>query len=204
VLNDPVAIDENFLFIRDTHTPNCVQVIPGAPAWACSCGARWSKYGRLILKGHNIVTTAGDVWYAQQAAVGIAATVPSVTDTFTHAVLGTGAGSAPAKNSTYGFFSTPITGAGIKIATSGWPRVDGPDADNTGAGAAVLSWKFEWTAGDFNDTAIADVMITNGAPSGTDPVLMHADDGDWTPSGTFDKTASDTLKFYVNHTLLGG
>jgi len=98
-----------------------------------------------------------------------------------------------------------IIASSQQAVASGYPRVDDPDPDNTGAGSDVTSWQFNWSAASFNATNISDGWITVTGAAASEPILNHFDEG---TSGAgfaavFDKTSSDTLKMIVNHTLLG-
>jgi hypothetical protein len=143
-----------------------------------------------VYQTHNIVTDAGDIYYAQSAAG------EAVTNAFDTLWLGDG-GSAPAK----GNDSDDITliASSAKLVKATYPLTDDGDADNTGAAADVLTWTFEYAAGDFNHAAITDGMIGVGAHGAAEPALTHFEFS----GGAFEKTASDTLKVIVNHTFNG-
>lgn len=147
----------------------------------------------------NIVTDAGDLFYAQR---GVATAVPTnftdgsgVFDGIME--LYNGASSAPGKANNRSNLTGLATGSG-KAMDSTYPKVNDGDSDNTGAGVDVVTYRVSYTTGEANATGIADVVITNPSPGASEPLLMHAEFG-----AAFDKTSSDTLKVFVNHTMNG-
>ena len=94
-----------------------------------------------------------------------------------------------------------------KVLTANYPRTTDPDADNTGGAVDQVTWAYSWTIGDFNTTGVTDLKggcITDRANNSaygtaTNKLLTHFD---FAASG-FEKTASDTLKVFVNHTFEG-
>lgn len=141
-----------------------------------------------VYKTHNIITDAGDTYYAQQAAN------ETPTNAFDSLWLGS-TGSVPGKASD----SDDITliASSAKAVKATYPKTADADADNTGDGVDVVTWTFEYAAGDFNHAAITDGMIGVGAHAAGEPALTHFE------FVSFAKTASDTLKVIVNHTFTG-
>lgn len=153
--------------------------------------------GKELMAAHNIVTDAGDVYYAQKAGS------ESPTNTFNTLYLSTVDWSpAPAKDTDTDDLASVISG-GSKAVDSTYPKTNDGDADNTGAATDTLSWRFSYGKADFNDPsvdagAIAATGLTSwGAGSGVHPVLTAFD------LTAFAKTANDTLKVFVNHNFLG-
>lgn len=147
---------------------------------------------KRAFKTHNIITNAGDVYYAQLGAG------ESPTNAFDTLWLGTSAGSAaPGKASDsddLGFIASSA-----KLVKATYPLTNDGDSDNTGAGLNIVTWTFEYSAGDFNNADIGDGQIGVGAHGAAEPVLTHFE----FTGGAFEKTASDTLKVIVNHEFLG-
>lgn len=141
---------------------------------------------------HNIVTNAGDTYYAQKA-VGA---VP--TNAFDALHLGTTVTPAPTKASDADNI-TAVLGSG-KVKSAGYPRTADPAADNTGSGVDVVTWKFEYGTAEANATGITEgiIAIGAGALSVDEPVLTHFAFG-----AAFNKTTNETLVVYVNHTANG-
>ena len=135
--------------------------------------------------GANTVTNDGDIYYAERGAVD------TITTDFSNSTAGLRLGSssaAVAKTDTD--VTTFITGANTAI-TATYPQVTDPDADNTGDGADIVSWKFDFGASAFSAEVKEGAIVDNdGSPS---KALTH-----WTITA-FTKTTSDTLKVFVNH-----
>jgi len=149
------------------------------------------KTGRIkIISGRNIVTDAGDVWYAESAC----GQVP--TNTFANLYLATAGPATPAKNDNYSGFT--VVAGSSKAKTAGYPQSPDADADNTGDGTDVVSWKFEYTTGDGPFTAITHSFIAKTGASGTDPLLNSYKWG-----ATWNKDTSTSAKIFANHTMNG-
>ncbi|HEU4895116.1 MAG TPA: hypothetical protein VFT85_04705, partial [Acidimicrobiia bacterium] len=145
----------------------------------------------------NIVTDAGDLYYAQR---GSAETPTNFTSgaTFDGIMeLYNGASSAPAKSNNRSNLTGLVTGS-AKAMDSTYPKTNDGDADNTGAGTDIVTYRVSYTTGEANASSIADVIITNPTPGASEPLLMHAEFG-----SPFTKTSSDTLKVFVNHQMNG-
>ncbi len=143
----------------------------------------------------NIVTDAGDLHYAERGA-------SEAPTNFTTGASEYGtAGNAVTKGvDRSNAITTKTTGSLIEIDAT-YPTTADPDGDNTGSGADIVSWRFSYGTGDGNDTTIDRLTITNwagGTPGASEPLLMYALFG-----SSFTKTASDTLKIFVNHTFTG-
>jgi hypothetical protein len=143
----------------------------------------------------NIVTDAGDLYYAESGA-------NEAQTNFTTAASEYGtAGNAVTKSVDRSNAITTKTSGSIIEIDATYPTTADPDGDNTGSGADIVSWRFSYGTGDGNDTTIDRLTITNwnaGTPGASEPLLMYALFG-----ASFSKTASDTLKIFVNHTFTG-
>jgi hypothetical protein len=147
------------------------------------------------LHAKNIVTNDGDLFYAQQS---VGETPTSDFDGASGRMeLRTGS-ATPAKGDTYTSVTTPVT-ASRKIIDATYPMTNDSDGDNTGSGTDIVTWLTSWTTGDFSENAIIGGCIHVGAasPVGGTKVLSHFS------ITSFNKTASDTLKIFVNHTFNG-
>lgn len=151
---------------------------------------------RRLVAAANIITDAGDVYYAQKAAG------EATTNAFARLYLSAATFAGPGKTDDTDDLASFIAGA-EKAATATYPKTADADADNTGAGTDVLTWLFSYAKADFNHAAISAGAIAAagltswGAGAGTDPLLSAFN---LTP---FAKTSNDTLKFFVNHTFNG-
>lgn len=155
-------------------------------------GRDWIKH---FFFGKNIVTDAGDTFYAQQAAN------ETPTNDFTSAnnrIELRATADTPAKADTYGDVASPVT-ATRKAKTSGYPKSNDTDTDNTGKAVDAVTWKYEWTTGDFTQTGIVGGAIHNaaGSPVAGSALLTHY------TIATFDKGGTDTLTKWINHTMNG-
>jgi len=138
----------------------------------------------------NIVTNAGDRYYAQRA------TGETPTNNFNTMYLGNGTQPTWTKTSNYGNLAGTIAGS-AKTVSSGYPRTNDTDPDNTGGGVDVVTWKFSWAKADFSATGINQAVISIAGASSASPILTGFN---MTP---FDKTSNDTLTIFVNHSFEG-
>jgi len=142
-----------------------------------------------VVKGKNIVTNDGDLYYAQR---GVEA---SVTDDFTAGGIRLGSdNTAPTKTDTD--VTSFITSAS-KAESSGYPKVNDTDANNTGSGTDIATWKFEFTAGDFTAAAVKEGAIVDNITTPT-AALCH-----FLFAASFAITSSMALTVFVNHEFLG-
>lgn len=146
---------------------------------------------KRIIHGLNIVTNDGDTYYAQSAV----AETPS--DDFDAAVGGLRLGSdntAPTKADTD--VTTFLTGSEHALDAT-YPLTDDPDADNTGSGVDIVTWRYSYTTSEGNVDGIIEGAIVDNRTTPT-AALTH-----FLFAASFNKTASDTLKVFVNHTFNG-
>ena len=150
---------------------------------------------------HNIVTNDGDIYYAKQGA----GETPAADQDFSQADSKFEMGSTAiteVKADTYTQFkagaANPIA-CSIKSYTACYPKTnDTGDADNTGDAVDAVSYAVNYLAGDWNDTTVEQgVIVDDAAPTCGDQILTHYS------FTSFAKTASDTLKVFVNHTMNG-
>ena len=144
---------------------------------------------------HNIVTNDGDLYYAQQAVEG----TPTSDFGGSSGRMELRTGSAtPAKAHVYSDVTTPVT-ASRKAIDAGFPKVNDGDSDNTGSGTDIVTWRTSWTTSDFNSNAIIGgcIHVGGASPASGTKLLTHFS------LTSFNKTSSDTLKIFVNHTFNG-
>ena len=143
----------------------------------------------------NIVTNDGDLYYAQKAV----AETPTSDFGGSSGRMELRTGSAtPAKAHVYSDVTTPVT-ASRKIKDSAYPKTNDDDSDNTGSGTDIVTWRTSWTTSDFNSNAIIGgcFHVGGASPASSSKLLTHFS------ITSFNKTASDTLKIFVNHTFNG-
>jgi hypothetical protein len=141
----------------------------------------------------GIVTTAGNVWFAQKSC----GQVP--TNDFDSLYLATACsegGGVPIVTSNYGSFT--VVAGSEKHVTATYPQSPDADADNTGDGATIASWKFEYVVADGPFAAITHSFIAKTGAGGTDPIL---DGYKW--GAAWAKDASTSAKVFANQAMLG-
>ncbi len=147
------------------------------------------ELGRLlIVPAANIVTDAGDVYFAQRSAG------ESPTNAFTtweQCSAGT-----PGKSANRSAF-TAISGS-QQAQDAGYPKSNDNDADNTGAGTKVRTSRVSYTAASFNHAAITHAIITNATPGASEPILTG-----FAWAASINKTSADTLKCFHNAAAAG-
>ena len=153
--------------------------------------------------GCNEVTNDGEIAYAQEAA----SEAPAANeDFFATAASRMQLANPASQNSilatdTWQQFDNPggaaISGSN-KVYDASYPTRNDGDGDNTGAGTDIVSFLTSYTTGDFNDggTTIKNfAILDNASPVNATKLLTH---GQIT---AFNKTATDTLKFFINHEM---
>jgi hypothetical protein len=143
-----------------------------------------------MIPGRNIVTDAGDTWYAQKACG------ETPTNDFANLFLATAGPATPGKTDNYGSFT--VVAGSSKAKSTGYPQTNDTDTDNTGAAVDTASWKFEYGTADGPFSAITHSFIAASGASGTDPILNSYK---WAAS--WDKDSSTSAKVFANHNMLG-
>ena len=142
--------------------------------------------------GKNIVTTTGDVYYAQKACG------ETPTNNYTDMYLC----SAHVGNNTMVKTDNRANFTDIastnKTKSANYPKTADNDTDNTGNGANIASWLFSYAAGDFNNASIAYAYVTKNAPGASESLLCGI-----TFNGTWAKDANTSAKVFVNHAANG-
>lgn len=145
----------------------------------------------LVIPGMNIVTNDGDLYYAQSSVA------ETPTDDFDGAAAGFRLGTsntAPAKGDTD---VTTEDAAGRKATDATYPQTDDPDGDNLNSGLDIVTWRVSYTIAEAIITGIQEGAIVDDRTTPT-AALTH-----FLFAASFNKTASDTLKVFVNHEMLG-
>ena len=164
---------------------------------------------KRTFKTHNIVTDAGDLYYAERGALLTVGSpispvptnftdVNGVPDMIMEIYDNTPANNAPAKANDRGdLLGTLATGSDQAIDAT-YPQVNDGDADNTGAGTDIITYRVSYIKADANQADNTDVILTNPTPGATEALIMHAEF-----AASFTKTSDDTLKVFVNHRFNG-
>lgn len=144
----------------------------------------------------NLITDAGDLYYATQAIYGVQPANSSSHSAGVAVVmkLGTGA-TAAAKNSTGGALGAYISGSN-QAFDSPYPQVS-----NLGAGLGVNAvYKTTWAAGSATNSAITEAVIAN---SNADATATGANTYSRVTFTAVNKGSNDTLAITWNHKFLG-
>lgn len=145
----------------------------------------------LYIPGLNIVTNDGDTYYAQSAAG------ESPDDDFDGANSGLRLGddnTAVTKTDTD--VTNFLSGSALDL-DAGYDKTDDDDANNTGSGADILTWRYSYLTSEGNVSDIIEGAIVDNRTTPT-AALSH-----FLFAATFSKTSNDTLVVYVNHTFNG-
>lgn len=150
----------------------------------------------FLLPFANLVTDAGDLYYAQKAITAIAPASASAPTAMTGMKLGTGS-TAVAKSGAGGALVTYKTGSNAAFDSTY------PQTANLGGGLGVNAvYRTTWAAGTATDAALTEVVIVND--SGTNATSTAANTASRALFGSaINKGASDSLVVTWNHKFLG-
>jgi hypothetical protein len=136
--------------------------------------------------GRNIVTSTGDIYYAQKACG------ETPTNNYTDMYLASAGPATPAKTDNRANF-TDIAGTN-KTKSANYPRTADPDTDNTGNGANIASWLFSYAAGDGNWSGISHAYLTKNGPAANESLLCSIKF-----ASNWAKDSNTSAKVFVNH-----
>lgn len=143
----------------------------------------------------NLITTAGDEYYAKKGIVGISPANPSAPTAASGMKLGTGS-TAAAKSSTGASLVTYISGSNNPFDST-FPSAAAVGGD----GGWNATYKTTWPAGDVTNSAIVEVALVNDA--GTDATSTAANTYSRAVISSVNKTSSDSLAVTWTHKVLG-
>lgn len=146
--------------------------------------------GLHLIPASNIITSAGDQYYAEKAAG------QAPTNAFTTHYLATAG--TPGKAAVFSSFTT--VGATAKTNAVGYPKTSDADVDNTQGGVNTVTHFANYAKADFTHT-VSD--ITHGLISIATAVAGSPLLSGYAFTVGFKKTADDTLKVFVNHAFTG-
>jgi len=157
--------------------------------------------------GSNLVTNDGDIYYAKKGAGESPSSNENFGLTKASCILqNPSSADTPAKADDYGEVTDPIVTSGAeKLVSSNYPKSNDQDADNSGKGVDVITYKFEWTTAQI-DTSSGNaitggcILDTDATPANGVKILTH---WNFASPASFHKTSTDTLTLYVNHTMNG-
>lgn len=143
----------------------------------------------------NLITDAGDLYYATRGAAGVAPAAPSDATKMTGMKLGTGT-TAAAKNGAGAALVTYLSGSNQAFDSS-FPQVS-----NLGAGLGVqIVYKVTYAAGTATNSAITEMVIVND--SSTNATSTAANGNARAVFSAQNKGASDSMICTWNHKFLG-
>lgn len=143
----------------------------------------------------NLVTTAGDEYYAKKAIVGVAPAAPGAPTAASGMKLGTGT-TAAAKSGAGAALVTYETGSN-NLFDATFPSTE----DLTGDTGWNAVYQTTWAAGDVVEAALTEVALVNDA--GTDLTSSAANTYSRAVFTAIDKTADDTLIIVWKHKFVG-
>lgn len=164
---------------------------------------------KRVYKTHNIVTDAGDLYYAERGALLTTGTpiapVPTnftdtngVPDMIMELYDNTTPNTAPGKANNRSDLNGVLATGSDQVIDATYPLVNDGDGDNTGAGTDIITYRVSYIKADANLADISDVILTNPSPGASEPVITHAEF-----TAAFTKTSDDTLKVFINHRMNG-
>jgi hypothetical protein len=143
----------------------------------------------------NLITTAGDEYYAKKGITGISPANPSAPTAASGMKLGTGT-TAVAKSGAGAALVTYETGSNNPFDST-FPSAAAVGGD----GGWNASYKTTWGAGDVTETALTEVVIVNDAA--TDATSTAANTYSRAVFTAINKGASDSLAITWTHKFLG-
>jgi hypothetical protein len=155
---------------------------------------------KILDVGPNIVTNAGDLYYAQRGAT------ETPTHTFNKGQMIVGRSmtviNASKKTATFGrFIGLASTYTGRQSFEVNYPRTSDPDTDNTGRTVDAVTYKRVYLTSQANYTIGAVGVCRHAATTNSSGQLLSAKT--LPTASKVVKTSSLTLTVYVNHVFLG-
>ena len=146
---------------------------------------------KRIIHGLNVVTDKGDKYYAQEACG------EAPDDDFDGASSGIRLGSDNTTPTKLDSDVTTFLAGSAHGLDATYPMTDDADADNTGKGVDIVSWRYSYLTSEGNVSGIIEGAIVDDdtTPTGALTHFLFA--------ASFNKTSSDTLKVFVNHEFAG-
>lgn len=144
---------------------------------------------------HNLITTAGDEYYAKKGIVAIAPAAPAAPTAASGRKLGTGV-TAAAKSGAGAALVTYISVSNNPFDAS-FPVANAVGGDT----GWTADYKTTWAAGDVTNSAITEAVIVNDAA--TDATSTAANTYSRVTFTAINKTASDSLAITWKHKFLG-
>jgi hypothetical protein len=173
------------LWLRDID----LLVRRGDLRWNVQASLSFPTGERRLMLGHNLITDDGELHYAELIAQ------ESPTNAFGAMELATATPTQAASDDRSDY---TVQSGSEKAFSSGFPKRNDTDTDNTGKGVDVFTYKAEYAAADGNWTGLDGGIITNASPGASEPILTGFDF-----ASSVDKDSSTALTVYVNHAPTG-
>jgi len=162
--------------------------------------AATGKVLKRVESGPNIVTNAGDKYYAERGA----AQTPVRTFNAGMLVVAKSFTVAATKVATFGRFVLGGTYSGRQLFDAGYPKTADSDTDNTGRTVDAVTYKRTYTTAQANYTiralGVCRLNATTAAAAGSRELLNYKT---LSAAQVITKTSSQTLVAYINHTFNG-
>ena len=155
-----------------------------------------SQRSKQLVPFANLITTAGDEYYAKKGIVGIAPASPAAPTAVNGMKLGTGT-TAAAKSGAGAALVTYITASNVAFDSS-FPAAAAVAGTDTGWNA---TYKTTWAAGVATNSAITEVVIVNDQASNA--TSSAANSIARAVISSVNKTSSDALAVTWSHKFLG-
>lgn len=157
----------------------------------------WNGSGKLVFfeQQDNLITTAGDEYYAKRSAAGVLPQANADVTKVTGMKLGT-SNTTPTKSGAAAALGTYKTGSNASFLT-GYPQLQ----DLAGDTGWNILYYAQWLPGVATDTALTEAVIVNDSASNATSTAANT-----ISRVTFspvNKTAADTLEISWAHTFLG-
>jgi hypothetical protein len=150
---------------------------------------------KLLVPFGNLITDAGDLYYAGKMIQGISPANASAPTAANGMKLGTGS-TTVAKSGAGGALVTYLAASNVAFDSTY------PQTANLGAGLGVNAvYRTTWAAGVATSSAITEVVIVND--QATNATSSAANTYSRTVISSVNKTASDSLAITWNHKALG-
>jgi hypothetical protein len=150
---------------------------------------------RQLVPFANLITTAGDQYYAQKGITGISPASATAPTAMSGMKLGTTA-TAAAKSSTGSLLVAYLPGSNVAFDAT-YPQTSAVGGDT----GWYATYKSTWAAGVATSATINEVVIVNDA--GTNATSTAPNTACRAVLTTVNKTSSDTLAVSWNHKFLG-
>lgn len=179
----------------DPATVNAAQGLKGAALIEVFHGNPEDGDLKEVVEVDNLITDAGDLYYAGMAIALVTPAAPAQPTKMTGMKLGTGT-TAAAKAGAGAALVTYISGSNNPFDAT-WPQTS-----NLGAGLGVLGqYKTSWLAGDVTNSAITEAVIVNDAA--TDATTSAANTSHRIVFTAINKLSTDSLVITWSAKFLG-